>query len=220
MGQKINPLGFRLGTTQSHYSIWFAQPKNYSDGLQEDQKIRNFIKNYVQKNMKISSGIEGIARIEIQKRIDVIQVIIFMGFPKLLIESRPRAIEELQMNLQKEFHFVNRKLNVAIKRITKPYRNPNILAEFIAEQLKNRVSFRKAMKKAIELAKKADTKGIQIQISGRIDGKEIARVEWIREGRVPRQTIRAKIDYCSYPVRTIYGVLGIKIWIFIDKEEE
>ncbi|KAK1359599.1 Ribosomal protein L22 [Heracleum sosnowskyi] len=90
--------------------------------------------------------------------------------------------------------------------------------EFIAGQLKNRVSFRKSMKKAIELTEQADTKGIQVQISGRIDGKEIARVEWIREGRVPLQTIRAKIDYCSYTVQTIYGVLGIKIWIFIDGE--
>ncbi|MCQ7012956.1 30S ribosomal protein S3, partial [Clostridioides difficile] len=81
MGQKINPLGFRLGTTQSHYSLWFAQPKNYFEGLQEDQKIRDFIKNYIQKNMRISSGAEGISRIEIQKRIDLIQVIIFMGFP-------------------------------------------------------------------------------------------------------------------------------------------
>nr|YP_010041062.1 ribosomal protein S3 [Hippuris vulgaris]QOZ41996.1 ribosomal protein S3 [Hippuris vulgaris]QSV37581.1 ribosomal protein S3 [Hippuris vulgaris]WDQ41720.1 ribosomal protein S3 [Hippuris vulgaris]WDQ41808.1 ribosomal protein S3 [Hippuris vulgaris]WDQ41896.1 ribosomal protein S3 [Hippuris vulgaris] len=220
MGQKINPLGFRLGTTQSHHSLWFAQPKTYSEGLQEDQKIRDFIKNYVQKNMTISSSTEGIARIEIQKRIDLIQVIIFMGFPKLLIESRPRGIEELQINLQKEFQYVNRKLNIAIRRIAKPYGNPNIIAEFIAGQLKNRVSFRKAMKKAIELTEQADTKGIQVQIAGRIDGKEIARVEWIREGRVPLQTIRAKIDYCSYKVRTIYGVLGIKIWIFRDKEEE
>nr|QZF76594.1 ribosomal protein S3 [Thunbergia erecta] len=217
MGQKINPLGFRLGTTQSHHSLWFAQPKNYSEGLQEDQKIRDFIKNYVQKK---SSSAEGIARIEIQKRIDLIQVIIFMGFPKLLIESRPRGIEELRMDLQKEFHYVNRKLNIAIRRIAKPYGNPNILAEFIAGQLKNRVSFRKALKKAIELTEQADTKGIQVQIAGRIDGKEIARVEWIREGRVPLQTIRAKIDYCCHEVRTIYGVLGIKIWIFIDKEED
>nr|YP_009108408.1 ribosomal protein S3 [Aphyllon californicum]CDH98521.1 ribosomal protein S3 [Aphyllon californicum] len=220
MGQKINPLGFRLGTTQSHNSIWFAQPKNYYEGLQEDQKIRNFIKNYVQNNMRISSGTEGISRIEIQKRIDLIQVIIFMGFPKLLIESRPRGIEELQINLKKEFNYVNQKLNIAITKLTKPYRNPSILAEFIAGQLKNRVSFRKAIKKAIELTEQADTKGIQVQISGRLDGKEIARVEWIREGRVPLQTIQAKIDYCSYTVRTIYGILGIKIWIFIDKREE
>nr|WKL06516.1 ribosomal protein S3 [Corchoropsis crenata var. hupehensis] len=218
MGQKINPLGFRLGTTQSHHSLWFAQPKNYSEGLQEDKKIRDCIKNYVQKNMRISSGVEGIARIEIQKRIDLIQVIIYMGFPKLLIEDRPRKLEELQVNVQKELNYMNRKLNIAITRIANPYGHPNILAEFIAGQLKNRVSFRKAMKKAIELTEQADTKGIQIQIAGRIDGKEIARVEWIREGRVPLQTIGAKIEYCSYRVRTIYGVLGIKIWIFLDEE--
>nr|YP_009570903.1 ribosomal protein S3 [Mesembryanthemum cordifolium]QBC68054.1 ribosomal protein S3 [Mesembryanthemum cordifolium]WQB39062.1 ribosomal protein S3 [Mesembryanthemum cordifolium] len=218
MGQKINPLGFRLGTTQDHYSLWFAQPKNYSEGLQEDQKIRDCIQNYVQKNTKTSSGVEGIARIEIQKRIDLIQVIIYMGFPKLLIENKPRGVEDLKIKVQKELNCVNRKLNIAITRIAKPYGNPNILAEFIAGQLKNRVSFRKAMKKAIELTEQADTKGIQIQIAGRIDGKEIARIEWIREGRVPLQTIRAKIDYCAYTVRTIYGVLGIKIWIFIDEE--
>lgn len=218
MGQKINPLGFRLGTTQSHYSLWFSQPKNYSEGLQEDQKIRDCIKNYVQKNTKTSSGVEGIAHIEIQKRIDLIQVRIHMGFPKLLIENRPQGVEDLKRNVQKELNCANRKLNIAITRIEKPYGHPNILAEFIAGQLKSRVSFRKAMKKAIELTEQADTKGIQIQIAGRIDGKEIARIEWIREGRVPLQTIRAKIDYCAYTVRTIYGVLGIKIWIFIDEE--
>lgn len=218
MGQKINPLGFRLGITQSHQSRWFAQAKKYSEGLQEDEKIRKCIKNYVQKNTKISSLVEGIARIEIQKRIDLIQVIIFMGFPKSLLENRPQGINELQMTLQKELNCVNRKLNIAITKIAKPYGNPNILAEYIAGQLKNRVSFRKAMKKAIELTEQANKKGIQIQIAGRIDGKEIARVEWIREGRVPLQTIQAKIDYCSYTVRTIYGILGIKIWIFIDGE--
>ena len=215
MGQKINPLGFRLGTTQGHHSLWFAQRKDYSEDLQEDQKIRNCIKNYVQKNMKISSSVEGIACIEIQKRIDLIQVIIYMGFPKLLIEHQ--KIKELQINIQKELNSVNHKLNIAITRIANPYGHPNILAEFIAGQLKNRVSFRKAMKKAIELTEQAGTKGIQIQIAGRIDGKEIARVEWIREGRVPLQTIRAKIDYCSYTVRTIYGALGIKIWIFVNE---
>nr|YP_009248901.1 ribosomal protein S3 [Brahea brandegeei]YP_009706868.1 ribosomal protein S3 [Brahea aculeata]YP_009706954.1 ribosomal protein S3 [Brahea armata]YP_009707040.1 ribosomal protein S3 [Brahea edulis]AMW66953.1 ribosomal protein S3 [Brahea brandegeei]QEP49870.1 ribosomal protein S3 [Brahea aculeata]QEP49956.1 ribosomal protein S3 [Brahea armata]QEP50130.1 ribosomal protein S3 [Brahea brandegeei]QEP50385.1 ribosomal protein S3 [Brahea edulis] len=217
MGQKINPLGFRLGTTQSHRSFWFAQTKNYSVGLQEDEKIRNCIKNYVQKNRRISSGFEGIARIGIQKRIDLIQVIIHIGFPNLLIEGQTRGIEELQMNVQKELHSVNRRLNIAITRIEKPYGQPNILAEYIALQLKNRVSFRKSMKKAIELTEQTDTKGIQVQIAGRIDGKEIARVEWIREGRVPLQTIRAKIDHCSYTIRTIYGGLGIKIWIFVNE---
>nr|YP_009446898.1 ribosomal protein S3 [Adenocalymma cristicalyx]ATY48171.1 ribosomal protein S3 [Adenocalymma cristicalyx] len=216
MGQKINPLGFRLGTTQSPHSLWFAQPKNYPEGLQEDQKIRDFIKTYVQKNMKISSVNEEILRIEIQKRIDLIEVIIFAGLPKLLMEKKPREIKELQMNLQKEFHYLNQKFKISITKIAKPYTNPNILAQFIATQFNNRVSFRKAIKKAIELTKNADTKGIQVQISGRIGGNDMARVEWIREGRVPLQTVRAKIDYCSYIIRTIYGVLGMKIWIFID----
>lgn len=218
MGQKINPLGFRLGTTQSHDSIWFAQPTNYSENIQEDKKIRDCIKNYIQKNIRISSGVEGIGQIKIQKRIDLIQVIIYMGFPKFLIEGKSQKIEELQTNMQKKLNCVNRKLNIAIVKVANAYKHPNIIAEFIAGQLKNRVSFRKAMKKAIELTQQAGTKGIQVQIAGRIDGKEIARVEWIREGRVPLQTIRAKIDYCSYTVRTIYGVLGIKVWIFVNKE--
>ncbi|KAI3862711.1 hypothetical protein MKX03_002003 [Papaver bracteatum] len=212
MGQKINPLGFRLGTTQKHHSLWF-----------EDQKIWDCIKNYVQKNMRISSGTEGIVRIEIKKRTDLVQVIIYMGFPEYV---------------QKGFDSVNRKLNIAITRIAKPNGDPNILAEFIVGQLKNRVSFRNAMKKAIELTEQADTTGTQVQIAGHIDKKEItrvewiregrvplqivghidkkeiARVEWIREGRVPLQTIRAKIDYCSCTFQTIYGVLDIKIWIF------
>lgn len=223
MARKINPLGFRLGTTQEHYSLWFAQPKNYSEGLQEDQKIRNFIKNYVQKNSvkknrRTSEDVEGIARIEIQKRIDRIRVIIHMVVPKLLIEQKPQWIQDLKRNIKKELKCANRKLNIAITRIEKPYRHPNLLAEFITLQLQNRVSFRKAMKKAIELAEQAETKGIKIQIAGRLGGKDMARVVWIREGRVPLQTIRAKIDYCAYTVRTIYGMLCIKIWIFIDEK--
>ncbi|CAL9049818.1 unnamed protein product [Musa banksii] len=139
--------------------------------------------------------------------------------PQARGRSYPRArIEELDMNVQKEFHSVNRRVNIAITRVEKPYGQHNVLAECIALQLKNKVSFRKAMKKAIELAEQTDTKGMQVQIVGRIDGKEIARVEWIKEGRVPLQTIHAKIDHCSYTIRTIYGVLGIKIWIFVDKE--
>nr|YP_010381263.1 ribosomal protein S3 [Artabotrys pilosus]YP_010382444.1 ribosomal protein S3 [Artabotrys hexapetalus]UDH59861.1 ribosomal protein S3 [Artabotrys pilosus]UED16229.1 ribosomal protein S3 [Artabotrys hexapetalus] len=219
MGQKINPLGLRLGENQKHHSLWFAPSKSYSLGLQEDEKIRDYIKKYVQKNRKIASVFAGIAHIEIQKQIDLIQIIIHVGSPKkLLKENRTRGIKELKINVQKGLNSVNWKLNIAIRKVTKPYRQPNFLAEYIALQLKNRVSFRRAMKKAIELAKQANTKGIQVQLAGRIGGKEIARVEWIREGRVPLQTIRAKIDHCSSAVRTIYGVLGIKIWIFVDEQ--
>nr|ANP95943.1 ribosomal protein S3 [Pyrola rotundifolia] len=239
MGQKINPLGFRLGTTQDHHSLWFAQPKNYSESLEEDQKIRNFIQNYVQKNiqkneeknvkknMRISSGLSGIARIEIKKTIDLIKVRIYLGFQNLLKDS---LIAELQTNLQKELNCVNRKLNIATTIIAKPYGNPIILAQYIAGQLKHRVPFRKAMIRAIEKTKKenrkgngnrkGNIKGIRVQIAGRLGGRDVAYIEWIRKGRVPLQTIRAKMDYCSYPVRTIYGILGIKIWIFIYKKKE
>nr|YP_010475430.1 ribosomal protein S3 [Corydalis incisa]UVH69717.1 ribosomal protein S3 [Corydalis incisa]WDA92198.1 ribosomal protein S3 [Corydalis incisa] len=228
MGQKINPLGLRLGTTQRHHSLWFAEPKNYSKGLEEDQKIRDCIKNFlrdcIKKNVKknIPSDETIISRIEIQKSIDVIKVVIYTSFPdlpKFLRKGKPQRIKELQTKVAKGFHSVNHKLNIAITIITKPYGQPTILAEYIAKQLKERVPFRKVMKTAIELPiAQGNTKGIQIQIAGRIDGKEIARVEWIREGRVPLQTIRAKIDYCSYRVRMVYGVLGIKIWIFAGEE--
>nr|YP_010268495.1 ribosomal protein S3 [Pseudocodon convolvulaceus]QTZ17970.1 ribosomal protein S3 [Pseudocodon vinciflorus]UIG86703.1 ribosomal protein S3 [Pseudocodon convolvulaceus] len=225
MAQKINPLGFRLGTTQRHHSIWFAQPKNYSANLREDENIRDSIKNYVQKYMKIAFGVEEITRIEIQKNLEVMKIQIYIASLKLLLvkdEKKEREIKEeikeLQRNLQKEFYCVNRKLTLTITKIAQPYRNPKILAEFISDQLKNRVSFRKALKKVIELTEKTNAKGIRVQIAGRLDGKEIARVESIQEGRLPLQTIRAKIDYCSYPVQTMYGVLGIKIWIFRDGE--
>src|ERR1044072_9211232 len=117
-----------------------------------------------------------------------VEISVGLEFRRVLfrsIDGKPRRIEELQINVQKKMNYVNRKLNIAITRIANAYRDPNILAEFIAGQFKNRVSFRKAMKKAIELTEQVGTKGVQVQIAGRIDGKEIARVEWIREGRVP-----------------------------------
>lgn len=167
--------------------------------------------------MKISSAF-GILRIEIQKQIDVIKIKIYTASKKLFEKrKKPGEMKELQRNLQKEFYYVNQKFNLALIKIVEPYRNPTILAEYIAYQLNSRVSFRKVMTKAIKLTEEANTKGIRIQIAGRIDGNDIARVEWIREGRLPLQTIQAKIDYCSYPVQTISGILGIKIWIFIDE---
>lgn len=218
MGQKINPLGFRLGVTQNHNSYWFAKPKNYSKLLEEDQKIRYYIKNYIHKNIKNPSNYGGIARIEIKRKTDLIQIEIHTGFPALLIENRGRGIEQLKTDVQNILISKNHKLRMTLTEIIKPYGEPTILAEYIALQLENRVAFRRTMKKAIELAKKTNIKGIKIQIAGRLNGAEIARVEWIREGRVPLQTLRANIEYCYYPAQTIYGVLGIKIWIFQDEK--
>jgi small subunit ribosomal protein S3 len=217
MGQKINPLGFRLGITQNHHSYWFAKPKKYSKIFEEDKKIRNCIELYVQKHIKNSSNYGGIARVEIQRKTDLIQVGIYTGFPALLVENRGQGIEQLKLNVQKILSSRDQKLQMTLIEIAKPYGEPNILAEYIALQLESRVAFRRTMKKAIELAKKGNIKGIKIQIAGRLNGAEIARSEWAREGRVPLQTIRAKINYCYYPAQTIYGVLGIKVWIFQDE---
>nr|WVK97342.1 ribosomal protein S3 [Erodium stephanianum] len=261
MGQKINPLGFRLGTTQNHHSIWFEQPKNYCEGLQEDKKIRDCIKNYID-NHRDSPLKDFISRIQIEKGTDGVKVIIYMGFLAFLKEGktpkskklREKHIKELKVNVEKVlrpycgnvnfinkvnaekllhfgnrklqkvnveklfpklFHCGNRKLNIAIREIGNPYRDPKLLAEYLANQLKTRVSFRKAMKQTIQKAEKAYAKGIKVQIAGRIEGKEIASVEWLRKGRVSLQTIRTKIDFCSTTVRTIHGVLGIKIWVQI-----
>nr|AND48618.1 ribosomal protein S3 [Sphagnum contortum] len=218
MGQKMNPLGFRLGVTQNHHSYWFAQPKNYSKLLREDREMRNCIEIYVRKHIRSSSNYGGIARIEIKRKTDLIQVEIHTGFPALLVESRGRGIEQLKVDVRNLLHFGDRKLHMTLIEIPKPYGEPNILAEYIALQLESRVAFRRTMKKAIELAKKTDIRGIKIQIAGRLNGAEIARVEWAREGRVPLQTLRAKIGYCYYPAQTIYGVLGIKVWIFQDEK--
>lgn len=218
MGQKINPLGFRLGITQNHRSYWFAKPKKYSKIFEEDKKIRNCIELYVQKHIKNSSNYGGIARIEIKRKTDLIQVEIYTGFPALLVENRGQGIEQLKLNVQNLISSGDRRLQMTLIEIAKPYGEPNILAEYIALQLESRVAFRRTMKKAIELAKKGNIKGIKIQIAGRLNGAEIARVEWAREGRVPLQTIRARINYCYYAAQTIYGVLGIKVWIFQDEE--
>nr|YP_007026177.1 ribosomal protein S3 [Apopellia endiviifolia]AFU88887.1 ribosomal protein S3 [Apopellia endiviifolia]WIA67770.1 ribosomal protein S3 [Apopellia endiviifolia]WKW94979.1 ribosomal protein S3 [Apopellia endiviifolia] len=214
MGQKINPLGFRLGVTQNHRSYWFAKPNKYSKLFEGDRGIRNCIEFYVQKHIKNSSNYGGIARVEIKRKTDLIQVEIYTGFPALLVENRGQGIEKLKNNVQNILNPEDRKLRITLIEIEKPYGEPSILAEYIALQLESRVAFRRTMKKAIELAKKGSIGGIKIQIAGRLNGAEIARVEWAREGRVPLQTIRAKIDYCYYAAQTIYGVLGIKVWIF------
>src|SRR3954471_2121833 len=147
MGQKINPLGFRLGTTQNHHSIWFEEPKKYCEGLQEDQKIRDCIKNYID-NHRVSPLQDLISRIQIEKSIDLVQVIIYLGFPAL--ESEPPEIKaakmkELKGNVEKVRHSGNRDLQILIRKIGNPYRDPKILAAYLADQLKQRVSFRKAM---------------------------------------------------------------------------
>nr|YP_010291662.1 ribosomal protein S3 [Scleria parvula]ULQ67669.1 ribosomal protein S3 [Scleria parvula] len=245
MGQKINPLCFRLGTTQSHHSVWFEEPQNYPMSIEEDKKIRNFFTNYVQyriqkyaqlvhkelkkknKKKKLPSykrlpplGFEGVVRIEIQKEgITIpkpfIRVIIYSGFvPKFLLKGKVRENFVTNIKNQEFYYIVPRRVRVELKQAQRPYSQPNLLAEYITLQLKNRVPFRKTMKYAITLARYTDIKGIKLKLAGRIDGKEIARKEEKRKGRLPLQRIYAKINYCSHIIHTNNGVLGLKIWIF------
>nr|QYB22078.1 ribosomal protein S3 [Phyllocladus trichomanoides]BBF91092.1 ribosomal protein S3 [Phyllocladus aspleniifolius] len=225
MGNKINPLGFRLGFSQNHRSHWFAKQRNYSEDLREDNKIHNYIKNYVRlMKIKSSSNYEGLARIAIGKNVGFIRIKIYIGFPKLL--TKKSTVSQEMKRLRNDIQYlvlqnrlsVHRKLFIFLRKVAKPYREPNILAEYIALQIKNRVKFRQIIQKALELAKEADVKGIRIKIRGRLGGKDRARAKLIKQGRVPLQTIRAKIDYCDYTAQTIYGVLGIKIWILKDEE--
>lgn len=220
MGQKIHPVGLRLGISQEHRSIWFAKPNQYAILLTKDQKIRTCIRESIQKYVKTPLKYAGIARIDIQFNLDLVQIQIHTAFPSLLLETdTTNGTEEitvfsrLRENVQKLIG--HQKLKMVFCEIPQPYAQAIILGEYVASQLENRVAFRKAMKKAIEFANtQGKVKGIKIQISGRLNGAEIARVEWAREGRVPLHTLRAKIDYCHCPAQTIYGVLGIKIWVF------
>nr|YP_009679188.1 ribosomal protein S3 [Juniperus squamata]YP_010332374.1 ribosomal protein S3 [Juniperus przewalskii subsp. pendula]QDF64632.1 ribosomal protein S3 [Juniperus squamata]UNH85124.1 ribosomal protein S3 [Juniperus przewalskii subsp. pendula]UNQ87733.1 ribosomal protein S3 [Juniperus przewalskii] len=224
MGNKINPLGFRLGFTQNHYSLWFEEG-DYSEDLREDERIYNCIENYVKYiKSSINSSYGGITRIEILKQTKLISVNIYIAFVDLFIDKKAPIKEEKMKELRKEvqkmlvqsmLNSVNRELVISIEKVDTPYREPKIIAEYIALQLKERVEIRKIMKKAIQLAEKANVEGVKIKIKGRLNGIERARKESAMKGRVPLQTLRAKIDYCYYAVQTVYGVLGIKIWIFV-----
>nr|QQP00202.1 ribosomal protein S3 [Selaginella nipponica] len=223
MGRKTNPLGFRLGITKNYHSNWFARPRIYSQYVQEDKQVRDCIDAYVhgQRMWNPDSGgdggSEGIERVIIRRKTDLLAVEIHAGSPAVLIKSHGRGIEQLRMNVQQNLldSWIGR-VHITLVEISEPYGEPNILAKYMASQLRNRVAFRRTMKKAIELARRNGRKGIKIQIAGRLNGAEIARVEWAREGRVPLQTLRAQIDYCYYPAQTVYGVLGIKVWISRD----
>ena len=217
-GRKIHPLGFRLGVNQKYYSYWFAQMEDYPKFLEEDRRIRNLIEKYVEGSLKDSSNYGGIGHIEIQRETDLIKIEIHTGFPDLLIEEHSLKIDQLKRDVDTMLGIGDRKLRITLNNVIQPYGEPKILAEHVASQLRNRVAFRRTMKRAIESVGRTSNKGIKIQIAGRLNGSEMARVEWAREGRVPLQTIRARIKYCHHSAQTIYGVLGIKIWIFQDTE--
>ncbi len=213
MGQKTNPIGFRVGIIRSWNSRWFAE-KDYAIALHEDYKIRNYLKK------KLYHA--AVSNIIIERAINKIKVNIHSARVGLIIGKKGVEIEALKAELTKMLS--GREVTINIFEIRKPELDSQLVAENIALQLIRRISYRRAMKKAISSALKFGAKGIKVMIAGRLAGAEIARTEWYREGRVPLQTLRADIDYGFAEAFTTYGVIGVKVWIFkgevLDKKEE
>ena len=202
MGQKVNPHGLRVGIIKDWDSRWYAE-KDFADFLVEDHEIREFLKK------KLYSA--GISKVEIERASDRIKVIIFTAKPGVIIGKGGADIEKLKAELAK---ITDKKLVVDIKEIKRPDREAQLVAENIAQQLENRVSFRRAMKSTMSRTLKAGALGIKTAVSGRLGGADIARTEFYSEGTIPLQTLRADIDYGFAEADTTYGKLGVKVWIY------
>lgn len=207
MGQKTHPLGFRLGIIQDHRSIWYSNLNQYANIIKEDDKIRTYLNTI--------SKINCISNIKILRNglNTQIQLNIETGKPGLLIGEVGIGLKNLVKDIKKLLPS-ERKLTVKVFEVERVDLDAKLLAEIVAEQLEKRIAFRRAIREALQRAQKQNVKGIKIQVSGRLNGAEMARSEWIREGRVPLQTLRADIDYATTEANTIYGILGIKVWLF------
>ena len=208
MGQKTHPLGFRLGITQQHKSIWYTKFNEYSNLLKEDDQIRTYINKLLSKEASISN-----IKINRNGLGNQIQLTIETGRPGVLVGENGLGLENLLKNLKKLLSN-DRQISINIVEIETDNLNASLIGDLLVKQLEERVAFRRAMRDALQTVQNTNVKGIKIQVSGRLNGAEIARSEWIREGRVPLQTLRADIDYCNKEAHTIYGVLGIKVWLF------
>ena len=203
MGQKVNPIGMRLQVNRTWDSRWYADDKEYGDLLLEDLKIRDFIKKEAKQ--------AGISRVIIERPHKKCRVTIHAARPGVIIGKKGADIEELRKKLA---NYTNSELHLNIVEVRKPEVDAALVAESIAQQLERRVSFRRAMKRAVQNAMRMGSLGIRVNVAGRLGGAEIARTEWYREGRVPLHTLRADIDYALCEATTPYGIIGVKVWIF------
>ncbi len=203
MGQKVHPIGFRLGITENWRSRWFAE-KEYRDFVVEDMKIRE----HIMKKMKHGA----ISRVEIERKSNEVRIDIYTARPGVVIGRKGAEVESLRKDLEK---LVQKPLQINIKEVKIPELDANLIAQSVAEQIEARVSHRRAMKRAIAAAKRFGVKGIKIACAGRLGGVELARREWYREGRVPLHTLRAKIDYGFAEAYTKYGRIGVKVWLYL-----
>ena len=202
MGQKVNPHGMRVGVIKDWNSRWYAEA-DFADNLVEDNKIRTYVKK------RLYSA--GVSKIEIERASDRVKVIVHTAKPGVVIGKGGAEIEKLKAEIQK---MTEKKIFVDIKEIKRPDREAQLVAESIAQQLENRVSFRRAMKSTMSRSMKAGVMGIKTAVSGRLGGADIARTEFYSEGTIPLQTLRADIDYGFAEADTTYGKLGVKVWIY------
>ena len=203
MGQKVNPIGFRIGINKGWQSRWFAT-KDYSRFLREDIVIRSIIEKQL--------GNAGVSKIEIERTEEEVKVDVHTSKPGIVIGRRGANINDIRDLIEKKTSSI---IQLNIMEIKKPELIAKLVAESIASQLVRRVSFRKAMKKAVSLSMKAGAKGIRVQCAGRLGGAEMARTEWYREGRVPLHTLRANIDFGFAEANTTFGKIGVKVWIYL-----
>lgn len=209
MGQKIHPVGLRIGIVQKHKSQWYAKPGQYAEFINHDKIVRDYLTNELRD--------AGLSRVLISRRTDRLFIEVFVAQPKLVTGENGSRIKDLVTGLTKKLNDgASPKISLQVVQIPQEEiaTDATLLAQRVAEQLEKRVAFRRVIKQSIQQARAAGVLGIKIQIAGRLNGAEIARSEWAREGRVPLQTLRANLDYCAGTAQTIYGVLGIKIWIF------
>ena len=209
MGQKVSPTGFRLGVTENWRSRWYAD-KDYATTLGNDLEIRKFL------NKRLAKA--ALSRVEIDRAGDKVKVTIYTGRPGIVIGKKGSEIDGLRSELEKIAKVGKGQVNVDVIEVKRPELDANLVAQSIAEQLEQRVAFRRAMRKAVQSARKAGAKGIRIQCSGRLNGAEMGRREWYREGRVPLHTLRAVIDYGTATARTTMGACGIKVWIYLGEK--
>ncbi len=203
MGQKVNPIGLRLGINRGWDSIWFAKKRDYGKFLIEDYKIRE----HINKNVVNS----GVSQIIIERTSKKCIVTIYTSRPGFVIGKKGSDIEKIKKNLSK---ISSAEVSLNIKEVKKPELNAYLVAKNITEQLVKRIAFRKTMKRAIQSALRLGAKGIRVCLSGRLAGHEIARTEWLREGSVPLHTFRADVDYAEAEALTAYGIIGVKVWIY------
>src|SRR5215216_6765840 len=203
MGQKINPVGLRLGINRTWDSRWFADGPEYGRLLHEDIKMR--------RDLKKRLGQAGISRITIERPHKKCRVTIYAARPGVIIGKKGADIEKLRKDLS---DMTEGEVHLNIVEVRKPETDAQLVAENIAQQLERRIAFRRAMKRSIQSTMRLGAKGIRINVSGRLGGAEIARMEWYREGRVPLHTLRADVDYGFTEAKTTYGVIGVKVWVF------